>query len=124
VITPDDIRARYPEFGDPPTDATIQIYIDDAVSELSGAEWGDDYDGGLSALTAHFLSLHLMQQGGGGTSGPAKNVSARKVGDVSVNFDTAGGIAGDGLYNYYSTTPYGQEYWRLVTLLGVGMLTV
>ena len=124
MTTPADIRARFPEFTDPPfTDARIQLFIDDAVSELSEGAWGDYYDRGLSYFTAHLLSWATMASQGEGTPGSINKVTSRKVGDVAINF--GGQAAGSSsLEDYYNSTSYGQEYYRLIRLLGVSMVAV
>lgn len=125
MITPDDIRARYTEFAsvtDYP-DATIQTWIDKAVGELSETEWSDQYNEGLLAFTAHYLawSTNTASQGGGiGSIGP---VASRSIGDVSVAFAGFGGDMSQ-LEAFWLATPYGQEYWRMVQLYGVGMLAI
>ena len=125
MIAPVDIRTRYPEFSDATAfpDARIQLFIDDAETELAPIEWGIHYDRGMSALTAHFLSIATMTANGGGTSGSLGPVASRSVGDVSLSFGGMGGGLTQ-MENYFLTTPYGQEYWRMVQLYGVGMLTV
>jgi len=125
MITPADIRARYPEFSNVTTfpDARIQVFIDDAELELAPDEWGNSYNRGMSALTAHFLSLATMSSKGGGVSGSLGPIAARSIGDVSVSFGGMGGGLTQ-MENYFLTTPYGQDYWRMVQLYGVGMLAV
>jgi len=122
AVTPTDIKIRYPEFTSV-DDTRIQFFLTDAELELDEGQWGDNYDRGLSALTAHFLALSLMTADGDGTEGNISQVASKSVGDVSVSFGGQGASTGS-LQDYFMSTRYGQEYWRLVQLYGVGMVTV
>jgi hypothetical protein len=121
MITPTTMKNRFPEFVSI-ADSRIQLFIDDAVLELSPGEWADNYDRGLSYLAAHLLSCSISTAAGGGVGGMNGPVASRAVGDVSISFGST--LSMDAAAGVYNNTPYGQEYWRLVNLLGVGMLTV
>jgi hypothetical protein len=125
MITPQDIRDRYPEFAsvtDYP-DARIQTWITKGVGELDETAWGDQYDEGLLAFTAHYLSWSTSVTGNGGSGGSLGPVAAKSIGDVSVTFAGMGGEMTQ-QEAFFRSTPYGQEYWRMVLLYGVGMLAV
>lgn len=126
AITPQDVRDRYPEFSsvtDYP-DARIQTWITKGEGELSEAAWGDQYNEGLLAYTAHFLSWSAQTFSSGGAGGSIGPVASKSVGDVSVSFANVAGGNASALASFFLSTPYGQEYWRLVQLYGVGMLAV
>lgn len=121
ALTPADMKERFPEFASL-TDARVQLFIDDAELELAPAEWGDSYKKGWSYLSAHLLSCSISSATGGGIGGANGPVASRAVGDVSISFGS--NLSMDATAGAYNLTPYGQEYWRLVNLLGVGMLAV
>ena len=122
AVTPTTFKARYTEFAST-SDARVQVYIDDAELEMNESQWGDLYDRGLSALTAHLLSIadKNAASGGAGTS-LTGGVSSRSVGSVSVSFGTSSssGSAED----FYLSTSYGADYWRLAKMVGLGIVAV
>jgi hypothetical protein len=122
AVTPTTFKARYTEFAST-SDARVQVYIDDAELEMNEAQWGDLYDRGLSALTAHLLSIadKNAASGGAGTSLPGALVG-RSVGSVSIQFATSasGGTSSD----FYLSTAYGTDYWRLAQMVGLGIVVV
>jgi len=127
TITPAQLRVRYPEFASEVTypDARIQTWIDKGVGELSESAWGDQYNEALYPFTGHYLSWSSMVAAQAGTGGPVGPVSSRSVGDVSVGFATVGGVVKQTQQEaFFTLTPYGQEYWRMVLLYGVGMLAI
>jgi hypothetical protein len=126
AITPTDVRARYPEFEsvtDYPT-ARIQTWIDKAEGELSESNWGDQYNEGLLAYTAHFLSWSTNTASSGGAVGSVGPLASKSIGDVSVSFASTVSAGASATEAFFNSTPYGQEYWRLVQMYGVGMVAI
>lgn len=122
AVTPTTFKARYTEFASE-SDARIQVYIDDAELELNEGQWGDFYDRGLSALTAHLLAIanrNAASTGSGISLGGS--LTSRSVGSVSVSFGSSAstGSAED----FYLSTAYGAEYWRLCKIVGMGIIAV
>lgn len=107
---------RYPEFKEL-DEKRIELFLSDAESELSEKRWGNMYQRGKYALTAHLLFLDNLRQK---TQGQAvKAVTGERVGELSVNFATSGitGTEAD-----YQLSAYGQEYLRLRKLVGIGIM--
>ena len=123
TVTPTTFKNKYTEFSSV-TDARVLIFIDDAALEMNEGQWGDLYDRGHAALTAHMLSIAEREAlaSGSGTAAVG-SVSGRTVGSVSVTFATPQ-ISGGSVESYYLSTSYGAEYWRLVQLVGLGILAV
>lgn len=123
AVTPTTFKARYTEFAST-SDARVQVYIDDAELEMNEAQWGDLYDRGLSALTAHLLSIadKNAASGGAGTSLPGK-VLGRSVGSVSTQF-VGSTITKSTTVDYFLSTSYGTDYWRLAQMVGLGIVVV
>lgn len=121
-ITATEFKARYTEFSTL-EDARINVFIADAALELDAGRWGDLYDRGLAALAAHMLALNERAALGGVTGGAAEGpVTSRSIGDVSVSLGFVS--AGNQTEQYYLSTAYGQDYWRLVQIVGYGALVV
>lgn len=122
AVTPTTFKARYTEFSSE-SDARVQVYIDDAELELSEDVWGDFYDRGLSALTAHLLAIANRNAASSGTGvSLGGSLTGRSVGSVSVSF---GASASSGSSeDYYLSTAYGAEYWRLAKIVGMGIIAV
>lgn len=129
AVTPESIRVRFPEYAKV-SDARIQMYIDDAALDMGACP----SDQAKRDKMQSYLVAHLMRRagitagsdgenpGGGGDLGEGR-VSKRKVGDVEITLDygstedtsVSGGVGGNGnLGKYYSSTKYGEEYWRLM----------
>lgn len=75
----------------------------------------DNDDQAILYLLAHIYALCLKtSSAGGGSVEPAKNVTSRSVGGVSVSY---GDGNDDRLYTYYGTTIYGQTFLALTERL-------
>jgi hypothetical protein len=122
AITPAEFKERFPEF-DSVDDLRVQTFIDKALLNIGESEWGAYFVEGQLYLTAHFLALDERSRNSGGTpeAGP---VIARKIGDVSVTFASPASASGGSVENPYGQTSYGQEYWRLVKIVGEGMVAI
>jgi hypothetical protein len=119
AITPTTFKTRFPEFASL-TDARIQIFIDDAELELDEDRWGDLYDKGLSYLTAHLLYVGEQTSAGQGEGGGP--LSTKAVGDVSLSFGSY--LTADNKATAFNATSYGQEYYRLMIMVGMGAVAV
>jgi len=113
-VTVAEFKIRFPEFDSTP-DATVQLFLDDAVVMLNESYWGEKYDLGISYYTAHCLSL--ASKSSSGASGSVAPVSGKAVDGVSVSFATSG-VNNPG-EQFYSSTTYGQRYLVLVATLPV-----
>ena len=111
-----DFRAAFPYFTEAAfPDASVIFWSTLAEKQMSECRWGDLYIQGVMLYTAHELKLSLL---GGGASSSSGVVTSKKVGDVSVNYDVSFGInANAGLWN---RTIYGQQYWQLMQMVGMG----
>ena len=115
MITPADFKVRFPEFSEV-DDERIQLFIDDAIPELSESVWGNLYDKGLAYLSAHFLTLGTISSSG--DSGSLNALASHSVEGVSESFAVPN--QDSGINSSFNSTKYGQEYYRLLKLLGIG----
>lgn len=122
AITPAEFKARFEEFASVP-DLRVQTFIDKALLNIGESEWGAYFVEGQLYLTAHFLTLANQSQNSGGAPSPGV-VSSRKIGDVSVTFAVPTEATGDAAASYYNQTAYGQEYYRLMRIVGEGMVAI
>lgn len=101
-------RARFPEH-DSVADATVELYLDDANTDVTSTEFGDRLTRAQLYYAAHFVESSPEGGSSGGSNGPVKS---RTVGSVSVTF---GDISQGGGANtmWIDSTPYGREYRRL-----------
>ena len=123
AVTPTTMKARFPEFASI-DDSRIQLFIDDAETEMSAGVWGDLYDRGLSYLVAHLLAIgERTALSDTGSSGSVSPVTRKKVGDVEVEY---AGIALTELPEnaLLQSTSYGQEHQRLKMLVVPSMVVV
>jgi hypothetical protein len=122
AITPSEFKERFEEFAST-SDSRIQIFIDKALLNIGEGEWGAYFTEGQLYLTAHFLALANQTQNSGGE--PVTGVvSSRKIGDVSVTFMVPTALQGDVATFFYNQTAYGQEYYRLMRIVGEGMAAI
>ena len=106
MVTPADIKVRFPEFATE-TDARIQIFIDDATSRVNTKCSNSDQM--ISYLTAHLLTV--ANQTTIGVTAPILPIASESVGDVSRSYgDTASKSSND---NFYTGTAYGMQYLDL-----------
>jgi hypothetical protein len=122
-LTPTIFKTRYPEFL-AIADARVALFIADAELEIDFDRWGSWYERGIAALAAHFLAISKATAASGGSLGSLGPVSSRSIGDVSVSFGTASGTVSGLSDDYYKASPYGQEYLRLMSLVGIGAVVV
>ena len=117
------VRAYYPAY-DGVADATVEIFIDQAVLEIGNAvsAWGAFYQRAVVSLTAHALEMRARSAGatgGGGGSGMTVMGQALsiKTGDESLSVSNGAALVAGGYVNgsdkIYASTPGGQEYLRL-----------
>lgn len=120
MITPTQFKERFPEFATQ-TDERIQVFLDKAALLVSACKWGNLYDEGVALLAAHYLALSILQSSASSAT-PTFAIASKKVGDVQINYAVPS--AASGTEAYYNSTPYGQEYWSLVRLVGMGAVAV
>lgn len=120
-------RARYPEFDDPIiVDATLQILLDDAVSDfsrskLSSSEEGQRiYDRIVFSLAAHNAQLGLNRAAGNTAGGAA--INNKSVGKVSVGYSRATSTGSD--EDFYLQTIYGQTFLQLLNKYCPAAITI
>ena len=106
MVTPADIKIRFPEFV-AIDDARIQLFIDDAIVTVNTKCPNSDLM--ITYLTAHLLTLGTQTEAGDTT--PIQNIASESVGDVSRSFGgTASASSND---NFYTGTAYGMRYLDL-----------
>jgi len=120
MITPTEFKERFPQF-DSIDDARIEFFLNDAETMLSVSCWGNWYDKGLALLAAHYLALSILQESASSAES-AFPLSAKKVGDVQLNFAVPS--SSGTMEDYYTKTPYGQEYLSLSKMVGQGAVAV
>jgi hypothetical protein len=117
-----EFRARFPEYAsDPPSDATIEVYIADAALFVDECAWGTKYELGILYYAAHLLTLALESASGaaGGVSGA---VASRAVDGVSVSYTNA--QPKDQSEAWFNSTTYGQRYLNMLQTLGLIVVTI
>lgn len=103
------------------SDTDINTWLGFATVEMSVSVWGDYYTQGACYLAAHKMSLAGVDTSGGATSGVAGGgpVSSVTTARMSMSYAVASGPSGGTTYeSTLMQTRYGQEYFRLLTLVG------
>lgn len=117
-------RARFPEFADDTEypDARIQVFIDDALSDLGTNEtrWNGKYDRAQSYLSAHLLVVGTKSEGGDSSSS-AGIVQSKSAGGVSVSKSFVAKDRSE-LDDWYASTTYGQQFLIIRNQTFVGVL--
>jgi hypothetical protein len=107
--------ARYPEFSSIDEDR-IQALLVDSTDQINSGDWiSTDAVRAILALTAHHLSLAMVQTSqvtGGTVAGP---ITQETVGPLSVSYKSGGSSSRGGVSNPVDLdeTPYGIYYLNL-----------
>lgn len=125
MATINDFRTRFPEFLCPLQypDSRIQMFLDDALMDISVPKFGDLADRAQVYLAAHYLALATgTMDGDAGTVG---KVSNKSVDGVSVAYvsSTNQGSSGSNQKDIFESTSYGQYYLELVKRVCPGFCT-
>jgi len=116
-------RARFPEYSvsaDFP-DARLQVFIDDALADVSQTKFKESIADRITAyLAAHYLTIGELSNAG--NQGSAAPIASQSVGEVSVSYATS--TYDKGSDAYYNSTIYGQQYKTLLRKYCVGMISI
>ena len=108
-------RTRFPEHADV-DDTEIEMYLGDAISDVSSPVYGNDINRAQLYYAAHLVESSPTRAGGAAV-GPIKSQS---VGGVSLTFSDAADSDSSDL----NSTKYGKEFIRLRDSLFMGGLSV
>lgn len=128
MITPEDLRTRYPEFKDNTeySDARIKMFIEDALDDIGSAvgPWVTEYryKRALAALSAHMLVLGTDSEYG--DSSAKYPVIQKTAGGVSLSYSGLAGASRTDYIKRLSSTTYGQDFLALRGRTMVGSLVV
>lgn len=111
AVTLGTFRTRFPEFASI-ADATLQLYIDDAVADLDQGIWGDTAtaDRATSFFAAHRVATSL-DAGGGAVSGQGGALASASADGVSSTWVQPEGLSALDLALW--STVYGQRFLEL-----------
>lgn len=115
MVTTSTFKIRFPEF-ESQDNARVQLFLDDAATQVSKTKFGTSYDLAIFYLIAHYLSL--SEKSANGSSGNVGAVASKSVEGVSVSYNQA--TANTQCESYYITTSYGQRYLEIKSQIAVG----
>ncbi len=120
TITPCEVQAMSltGEFNDL-SDPQIQAVIDDVALQVNVDVCPD-----LGPLVCKNLAAHMLVMRSRTGSGAAGPVASQSAGGVSRAYRTSGLIDRQAQYAYFSQTPYGQEYMRLIRIIPASPLAL
>lgn len=98
----------------------VKAFLMDAQLEICKSKWGELYEKGLFALTAHLLTLSQQSEKSKGAA--QLPVASETAGQLSVSYVAPATQSTQD--NLYAVTSYGQEYIRLKGLLKIGIMVV
>lgn len=119
-----EFRLALPEFWNATAfpDAMIALWLSVAALRLPEDRWKTLYPIGCILFTAHNLALSDQAQKAAAASqtpgASAGAVASKAVDKVSVSYDT-GSAAHEGA-GHYNLTSYGQRFWELAEIIGIG----
>ena len=128
MITPEDLRTRYPEFADNTeySDSRIEMFIFDAIDDMGStvSHWQSEYryNRALSALSAHYLVLGTDSEYG--DTNAKYPIIQKTAGGVSLSYSGLAGASRTDYIKRLSSTTYGQEFLSLRGRTFVGSLVV
>lgn len=117
-------RVDFPEFADANryTPSMINFWSGIGEKVISADRFGDLYVSALELFTAHNCVLaagNKTAAASGSVPGQANGVvTAKKVGDVGVNYDNTTSMEIDA--GHWNQTTYGRQYIRLARMIGQG----
>ena len=127
-------RESFPQFTETLfPDGRVAFWLSLAGKQLPAERWGDLLPEGRALFAAHHLTLEraasLAADGTGGMDAAAGPVTAQSktVGGISLSETRAGAAAtgsADAGAGHWNGTIYGQQFWRLAMMIGVGGLQV
>ena len=122
AVTLVSFRARFPEFAGIP-DATLQVYVDDAIADVDPGIWGDETtaDRAISFLAAHRVASSL-DAAGGAVSGQGGALVSASADGVSSTWAQPEGLSALDLALW--ATVYGQRFIELRNRFTAGAFVV
>jgi hypothetical protein len=112
-----------PAFIDPNKypDSVIDFWIAQAAGRMRPEVWGERLDEGTMYFVAHHIAMTARngRSGAGSTSGL---VASKSVGGASISYDNSAVVSVDA--GTFNLTGWGQQYWQLVQLVGMGVVQV
>lgn len=123
-LTPDQIRADFPEFSDETAypDGMLTSWIAVALNLVNTARWGALATMGQELCTAHYLVIAARDQAAAAANGlPGQAtglLNAKSVGDVSASYDTTTASFADA--GFWNATSYGQRFYQMLRMVGAG----
>lgn len=131
-LTVQGFRESFPQFTDALfPEGRVRFWLTLAGKSMSRERWDTLLPEGMGLFAAHFLTLereaNKVTDGTGGITAAAGPVisSSKAVGGVSKSEGRAGPTATASLNaGQWNATIYGQQYWQLAQLVGVGGLHV
>lgn len=111
AATAKQVQEKFPEFAQE-TEARIDVFLTDALNDISPTEWGSDADNAQMLLAAHQLCT-IGNVDGNAAVEPGV-VKKEKVGDVSAEYAvTSSASASSSEEDSLKTTTYGREFLRI-----------
>lgn len=118
----EDFLARYPELKNVDT-GQLSLALEDAALEVSAPVWGKLHQKGVFSLAAHLLYAGGAISDDRKPGEPAQAATSMSGGGLSIGMADPG--TGFGANNQgLAMSSYGQEYLRLLQLVGRYMLVV
>ena len=104
------VQEKFPEFAQE-TEARIDVFLADALNDISPTEFGSDADNAQMLLAAHLLCT-VGNVDGSAAVEPGV-VKKEKVGDVATEWAVASPSASSSEDESLKTTSYGREFLRI-----------
>lgn len=117
-------RTDFPEFADAARfpDPMITLWSKVGEAQISADRFGDVYTQAVELFTAHNITLAAgnvaASATGGSPGGNGGPVSQKKVGQVSVTYDTQAAMLPSA--GHWNLTNYGKQFVQLQRLFGAG----
>lgn len=109
--TPTEFKTRFPEFASE-TDERVQIFIDEAMTQIDTSWLEKDYKNAIMYLAAHKLAGANAATSSGGGNANTGPISSESFQGMSRSYDNSKMTAAQS--SAYGGTSYGQEYYILL----------
>lgn len=105
------VQEKFPEFAQE-TEARIDVYLTDALNDISSTDWGSDADNAQMLLAAHLLCT-IGNADGNDAVDPGV-VKKEKIGEVATEWAVASPTgSGSSEEDHLKATSYGREFLRI-----------
>lgn len=110
AATAQQLQTKFTEFAQE-TEERIDVFLADALNEISPTEWGSDADNAQMLFASHLLCT--VGNSGGNQAVEPGAVKKEKIGEVATEYAVASPSPTSSEESVLKSTSYGREFLRI-----------